>query len=95
MRLKLQLVWESATGRDLENAFNLSKHLSIFGIPKETECRFCGEQNETPIHHFSNCKWLHNLKELYLQTCEIAKEDLPNLEISLVKQFLKGIGLES
>lgn len=40
---------------------------------KESE-RFCEEFNEIPIHLFSNCEVLPNLKEMHLEVCEVAEE---------------------
>ena len=72
----------------------LKKHMLRIGVTDTDECRFCGEEEETPIHLVTECLAIASLRKecLGLETCR--SEELASLKPSQILDLIRSLELE-
>jgi hypothetical protein len=71
----------------------LRRHLYIMGLSNNPICRKCGAEEETSVHVLCECETLASLRQTYLSSFFLDREDIRKLSIGAIWNFAKGTGL--
>lgn len=88
-RNKLRLVVRALTGH-----CRLNKHMANIGLSDSKMCRFCSEEEETPLHIITECGPLMHKRSSILGLHLLSPEEAQLLTPKDLIRFLVDIGLE-
>lgn len=88
-RNKLRILTGFLTGH-----CKLKKHLKNMGLENDSTCRFCGEEEEEPIHILTNCGALIHKRHRRFGYYYLEGGEVPQLKPIHILKFLTEIGLE-
>ena len=71
----------------------LRRHLHIKGLSNDPIYRKCGTEEETSVHILCECKALASLRHAYLGSFFLDPEDIRELGMGVIWNFVKGTGL--
>jgi hypothetical protein len=71
----------------------LRRHLHIMGLYNDPMCRKCGTEEETSFHILCECEALASLRYAHLGSFFLDPEDIRELGVGAIWNFVKGIGL--
>ena len=67
----------------------LNKHLHRMRLSEDSSCRRCNEEEETPIHLFTNCPALEATRRTFFGATTTTNQETALLDIELVARFKK------
>jgi hypothetical protein len=71
----------------------LRRHLHIMGLTDSPLCRKCGAEEETSAHVLCECEALATHRHTYLGSFFLDPEDVRELSLGAIWNFIKGTGL--
>ena len=63
------------------------------GLSNNLTCRICGTEEETSVHILCECEALASLRQAYLGSFFLDREDIRNLSVGAIWNRGKGTGL--
>lgn len=73
---------------------SLRKHLMRIGLSNESDCRFCGDLEETPLHLLLDCPALMHSRHRCLGMYLVEEPELHELDPKKILNFIKALGLD-
>lgn len=80
--------------RALTGHCKLNKHLSRMGLSENPYCRFCADDEETPLHILCECDALVNTRSRVLGGPKLTTQDAQALSPLSTVSFFRTVGLE-
>jgi hypothetical protein len=71
----------------------LRRHLHIMGLCNDLMCRKCDTEEETSVHILCECEALASIRHAYLGSFSLDSEDIRELGMGAILNFVKGTGL--
>ena len=59
------------------------------------ECRFCKEEDETPLHLLCSCDALMRKRSIHLGKHQLLPDEVKTISASNIIQFLKAVGIST
>ncbi|XP_048484155.1 uncharacterized protein LOC105391530 [Plutella xylostella] len=81
--------------RTLSGHCRLNRHLHKMGLSDTPICRFCNEEDETPMHILCECEAIIHKRNRILGGYKLAPIDVRSLPPGKIIRFIKDLGLES
>lgn len=73
---------------------HLREHRRKLLLERSSECRFCGEEEETPEHLLTVCEAVARSRATHLGDYVVLEGDIPSLTPYQLLSFIKAIGLD-
>ncbi|XP_048478231.1 uncharacterized protein LOC125488794 [Plutella xylostella] len=81
--------------RTLSGHCRLNSHLHKMGLSDTPTCRFCNEEDETPMHILCECEAIIHKRNRILGGYKLAPIDVRSLSPGKIIRFIKDLGLDS
>lgn len=79
--------------RTLTGHCRLNRQLLVMGLSDTETCRFCLEDDETPIHILCYCEALTRKRSSVLGGYKVTPQDIRELDPKQITRFIKDVGL--
>ncbi|KAG5895351.1 hypothetical protein JTB14_003148 [Gonioctena quinquepunctata] len=74
---------------------HLNRHMELIGITDDPLCRWCLEDDETSSHILTECPALVHQREINLGSIILNPEDVKEIQLRKLLNFVKEIGTPS